>query len=99
MQVILIEQVKNLGTIGDTVTVKNGYGRNYLIPNKKALRATQDNIAYFESRKAEIEKENATKTRDLESVKSRCCRPSSRKRNVDPRQCRELPKGVASRSA
>jgi large subunit ribosomal protein L9 len=60
-QVILLEHVNNLGTIGDTVSVKQGYARNYLLPQGKALRATEDNIAYFETQKAAIEAENKKK--------------------------------------
>ncbi len=60
-QVILLEHVNNLGHIGDTVTVKQGYARNYLLPQGKALRATADNIAYFESQKAALEAENQKK--------------------------------------
>ena len=47
MEVILLERVENLGSIGDVVTVKNGYARNYLLPNKKALRANDANKAVF----------------------------------------------------
>lgn len=61
MQVILLENLTNLGVAGDTVSVKNGYARNYLIPRKKCLRATKDNIAYFEQKKAEIDKANNLK--------------------------------------
>ncbi len=57
-QVILLERVDNLGSLGDVVTVKPGYARNYLIPQNKALRATKSNIAYFEDQKAEIQKRN-----------------------------------------
>ncbi|OGV30944.1 MAG: 50S ribosomal protein L9 [Legionellales bacterium RIFCSPHIGHO2_12_FULL_35_11] len=60
MQVILLEKIRNLGALGQTVTVKPGYGRNYLIPQKKAVFATEKNIALFESRRAELE-ENAAK--------------------------------------
>lgn len=59
MEVVLLERVEKLGAVGDQVKVKDGYARNYLIPNKKALRATADNIAYFEEKRAEIEAENA----------------------------------------
>lgn len=59
MQVILIERMANLGNIGDTVKVKDGYARNYLIPQKKALRATKSNVAYFEAQRADIEARNA----------------------------------------
>jgi large subunit ribosomal protein L9 len=56
MEVILIEKVQNLGDLGDKVKVKPGYGRNYLIPAGKALRATAANIAEFEARREELEK-------------------------------------------
>src|SRR5215813_159852 len=59
MQVILLERVENLGGIGDEVRVRDGYGRNYLLPQKKALRATEANRKVFESRRAEIEARNA----------------------------------------
>ena len=56
MEVILLEKVANLGDLGDKVTVKSGYGRNYLVPGKKAVPATQANIKVFEERRAELEK-------------------------------------------
>lgn len=56
MQVILLEKIRNLGSLGDKVKVKPGYGRNYLIPQNKAVFATEANIAMFESRRAELEK-------------------------------------------
>jgi len=56
MELILIEKVANLGDLGDKVKVKPGYGRNYLIPAGKALRATEANIAEFEARREELEK-------------------------------------------
>ncbi len=59
MEVILLERVGRLGTVGDVVKVKNGYGRNYLLPQKKALRATEDNKKVFEGRRAELEAANA----------------------------------------
>lgn len=62
-QVILLERVDNLGNMGEIVSVKPGYARNYLIPQKKALRASKANVAYFESQKASLEAENA-KRRD-----------------------------------
>ncbi len=58
MEVILLEQVEKLGKMGDKVTVKNGYARNYLLPQNKALRATEANVAYFEKQKAELEAHN-----------------------------------------
>jgi large subunit ribosomal protein L9 len=56
MDVILLQKVANLGNIGDRVKVKSGYGRNFLLPKGKATLATQENVAKFESRRAEIEK-------------------------------------------
>ena len=56
MDVILLEKVANLGTIGDRVKVKSGYGRNYLLPHGKATVATPDNVKKFEARRAELEK-------------------------------------------
>jgi len=56
MEVILLEKVANLGDLGDKVNVKSGYGRNHLVPGKKAVPATADNIKAFEERRAELEK-------------------------------------------
>ena len=56
MEVILLEKVANLGNLGDKVTVKSGYGRNYLLPQGKATAATPENIAEFEARRAELER-------------------------------------------
>ena len=56
MELILLEKVLNLGDLGDKVTVKPGYGRNYLVPSGKAMRATAANIAEFEARREELEK-------------------------------------------
>ena len=58
MEVILLEHVEKLGKMGDKVNVKNGYARNYLLPQNKALRATESNVAYFEKQKAELEARN-----------------------------------------
>lgn len=55
MQIILLEQVQHLGRLGDIMNVKDGYARNFLIPQGKAKRATETNIAEFESRRAELE--------------------------------------------
>ena len=68
MNVILLDNVENLGGIGDMVTVKAGYGRNYLLPHGKAALATQDNIAEFEARRADLEKAAAV---DLVAAKAR----------------------------
>ncbi|MDR1646579.1 MAG: 50S ribosomal protein L9 [Zoogloeaceae bacterium] len=61
MQIILLEKVVNLGDLGDVVKVKDGYARNYLIPQKKARRATPAALAEFEARRAELEKTQAEK--------------------------------------
>lgn len=55
MEVILLENIGNLGALGDQVSVKSGYGRNFLIPQGKAVPATSDNVAKFEARRAELE--------------------------------------------
>ncbi len=55
MEIILLEKVHNLGTLGDKVRVRAGYGRNYLIPRKKAVPATADNVTKFEAQRAELE--------------------------------------------
>ncbi len=57
MQIILLEKVINLGQLGDVVKVKNGYARNFLVPHGKAKRATPENLAEFEKRRAELEKQ------------------------------------------
>jgi large subunit ribosomal protein L9 len=61
MQVILMEKVVNLGGLGDVVKVKDGYARNYLIPQGKAKRATEENKKFFEGKRAELEKAQAEK--------------------------------------
>jgi len=58
MNIILLEKIKKLGDIGDEVTVKSGYARNFLVPNKKALYATSENKKYFEEKKTEIKTQN-----------------------------------------
>ncbi|NLB13965.1 MAG: 50S ribosomal protein L9 [Gammaproteobacteria bacterium] len=67
MQLILLQKVINLGSLGDTVTVKRGYGRNYLVPQGKAVPATPDNIAMFETRRAEFEAKAAALLGDAEA--------------------------------
>jgi large subunit ribosomal protein L9 len=59
VEVILLEKVRNLGNLGDKVKVKPGYGRNYLVPNGKAVFATAANVKKFEARRAELEKAEA----------------------------------------
>lgn len=61
MQLILLESVDKLGKVGDLVKVADGYGRNYLLPRKKALRATKENIAIIQAKKDQLEKENLEK--------------------------------------
>ena len=59
MKVVLLERVQNLGAIGDVVTVKDGFARNFLLPRTKALRATASNLKVFEGQRAQIEAKNA----------------------------------------
>jgi len=61
MDIILLERVEKLGAIGDVVTVKDGYARNFLLPNKKALRANEANRKVFEANRAKIESDNANR--------------------------------------
>ena len=68
MEVILLERVEKLGQIGDIVSVKNGFARNYLLPNKKALRANEANKKVFEANRTKIEAENASKRSDAEAA-------------------------------
>ena len=68
MEVILLERVEKLGAIGDVVKVKDGYARNYLLPRKKALRANDANRKLFETQRAQIEADNATRRADAEKA-------------------------------
>ncbi len=61
MEVILLEKVRNLGDLGEQIKVKSGFGRNFLIPQGKAVMATKDNVAKFEERRAELEAKAAEK--------------------------------------
>jgi large subunit ribosomal protein L9 len=70
MEVILLERVARLGSIGEVVNVRNGYGRNFLIPMKKALRATLENKKVFEERRHLIEEENA-KARAIAEIQAK----------------------------
>lgn len=67
-QVILLERVEKLGNMGDVVSVKPGFARNYLLPQKKALRASKDNIAYFETQKKHLQAENDKRKKEAEKV-------------------------------
>jgi large subunit ribosomal protein L9 len=88
MQVILLEKVAHLGNLGDVVRVKDGYGRNYLIPNRIARRATSEAIAEFEARRAELEKAAAEKLASAQAQAEKLSGlrvPVSQKAGVDGR--------------
>lgn len=68
MQIILLERVENLGQMGDVVTVRPGYARNFLLPRQKALRATKDNVAHFDAQKKELEAQNLKRREEAEQV-------------------------------
>lgn len=68
MEVILLERVEKLGQMGDVVSVKDGFARNFLLPQKKALRATANNKAAFEADRARLEAENLERRKDAEAV-------------------------------
>lgn len=71
MEVILLERIERLGKLGDVVKVKPGFARNYLLPQKKALRATTENLAYFETQRAKLESLNVARRGDAESAAKR----------------------------
>ncbi|PZU61039.1 MAG: 50S ribosomal protein L9 [Sphingobium sp.] len=68
MEIILLERIEKLGAIGDIVTVKDGYARNFLLPNKKALRSNAANKKVFEANRAKIEADNASRRGDAETA-------------------------------
>jgi large subunit ribosomal protein L9 len=68
MEVILLERIARLGNMGDTVKVRNGFGRNFLIPMKKALRATEENKKIFEERRHIIEEKNNAARKEAETL-------------------------------
>ncbi len=68
MQIILLEKVANLGTLGDVVKVKDGYARNFLIPQGKAKRATEANMAEFEARRADLERAMADRLAEAQAL-------------------------------
>jgi large subunit ribosomal protein L9 len=68
MEIILLERIEKLGQMGDVVTVKGGFARNYLLPQKKALRATKENLAYFETQRQHLEAENLKHRDEAQSV-------------------------------
>ncbi len=71
MQVILLQRIGRLGQMGDIVNVKDGYARNYLLPQKKALRATEDNKKVFEGRRAQLEADNLAHKAEAEAVSAK----------------------------
>lgn len=68
MQVILLQRIGRLGQMGDIVNVKNGYARNFLLPQKKALRATEDNKKVFEGRRAQLEAINLEHKKEADAI-------------------------------
>ncbi|HLI21308.1 MAG TPA: 50S ribosomal protein L9 [Stellaceae bacterium] len=68
MDVILLERVENLGQMGEVVKVRPGFARNFLLPQKKALRATKENLAFFEKQRAQLEAQNLTRKKEAEQV-------------------------------
>lgn len=68
MQIILLQRVVKLGQMGDVVEVKNGYARNFLLPQKKALRASKANLEFFQTQKTHLEAENLKRRDEAESV-------------------------------
>jgi large subunit ribosomal protein L9 len=88
MQIILLDKVVNLGALGDVVKVKDGYARNFLIPQGRARRATQSAIADFEARRAELEKIAAAKLSEAQAMGEKLAAVSvklSQKAGVDGR--------------
>jgi large subunit ribosomal protein L9 len=71
MQVVLLERIDKLGQMGDVVTVKDGYARNYLVPHGKALRATKSNLAEFERRRVQLEAVNLQRKEEARKVAGR----------------------------
>ncbi|MDF0594694.1 50S ribosomal protein L9 [Psychromarinibacter halotolerans] len=71
MDVILLERVAKLGQMGDVVSVKEGYARNFLLPQKKALRASKENVAAFEGQKAQLEAQNLESKKEAEAMAQR----------------------------
>jgi large subunit ribosomal protein L9 len=71
MEIVLLQRIENLGQMGDVVDVKPGYARNFLIPNKKALRATKDNLAYFETQRKTLETLSLQSKKEAEAVSAK----------------------------
>ncbi|MCQ2965724.1 MAG: 50S ribosomal protein L9 [Alphaproteobacteria bacterium] len=68
MEVILLERIERLGQMGDVVSVKSGYARNYLLPQAKALRSNKENMALFESKKVQLEAQNLKRKEEAEQI-------------------------------
>ncbi len=68
MEVVLLQRIGSLGQMGDVVKVRNGYARNYLLPQKKALRASKENLALFETQRAQLEAQNLELKKDADAV-------------------------------
>jgi len=68
MEIVLLERVQHLGQMGDVVKVRDGYARNFLLPQKKALRATKDNLVQFEKTRAQLEARNLERRQEAEAV-------------------------------
>ncbi len=68
MDVVLLERIAKLGQMGDIVSVKPGYARNYLLPQKKALRATKENLAFFKTQRAQLEARNVENRGEAEAI-------------------------------
>jgi len=71
MQIILLERIAKLGQMGDVVSVKDGYARNFLLPSGKALRANKENLAHFEKERAQLEARNLEQKTEAEAVKAK----------------------------
>ncbi|HBA41841.1 MAG TPA: 50S ribosomal protein L9, partial [Alphaproteobacteria bacterium] len=68
MQIVLLERVEKLGQMGEVVSVKEGYARNFLLPQRKALRATEENLKHFEAQRAQLEARNLELRNEAEKV-------------------------------
>jgi large subunit ribosomal protein L9 len=71
MQVILLQRIGRLGQMGDVVKVKDGFARNFLLPQKKAMRATKENIAHFETQRSQLEANNLEQKKEAEAVSAK----------------------------
>ena len=87
MDIILLQRIEKLGSIGDVVTVKDGYARNFLLPQKKALRANEANKKVFEANRDRLEKENAERRTEAEKSGEKVRRGN----HPDPRRVEHRP--------